>query len=655
MPCADQAASRLRVLIEDAEQNVYQIPEEALPRPKNCRTTESNSLLKFNFTEDPFTFSVIRPSTGDVLFNTSDSPLIFESQYVRLRTRLPPNPNLYGLGEHSDSFRLPTDDYVRTLWNADSANLPPGNLYGSHPVYFEHRSTGTHGVFLANSNGMDIRIDTTDSCQYLEYNTLGGVLNLYFFAGPEPASVSKQYAEVVGLPAMVPYWTLGFHQSKYGWPSIDHVAEVVANYSAEGIPLETVWGDIDYMDQRRDFTTDPARYPLDKVRQFVDQLHRNGQQYVQILDPGIIRLEGYGPYDRGAEQGVFLRAADGSFYRGRQWPGEVVWPDWFAPATQHWWTAEIQAFYDPETGIDVGGLWVDMNEVSNMCSNPDCADQRHERSLNTHLLHRQSEQKKLGLPNRDLLNPPYRISNRLGDLSAWTLATNLTNADGTTQYDTHNLYGSMMVTATRNALLARRPGIRPFVLTRSTFSGTGRVAAHWSGDNNSTSSHYLLSITHALSFSALHATPMVGSDVCGFNSATTPRLCACWTAMAAFHPFMRNHADITAPDQEVYRWPEVADVARRALEENFEILVAPAEDGTAKGELYLDDGERLEVADERAEINFSWDGRTFAATGVFGYGTDVVVESVVVLGECAQQAKVREGPWGLREAFEFQI
>ncbi|KAL2136854.1 hypothetical protein VTI74DRAFT_580 [Chaetomium olivicolor] len=760
-----QTDTRLHVLIEDADYQVYQIQEHVLPRPKSQNTNASGAALNFSFTRNPFTFNITRASTGEVLFDTSDSPLNFESQYIRLRTSLPQNPNIYGLGEHSDDFRLPTDNYTRTLWNAESPFIPNKvNLYGSHPVYFDHRgSAGTHGVFLLNSNGMDIRIAKTESGQqYLEYNIIGGVLDFYFLAGPEPAAVSKQYAEVVGLPAMMPYWTLGFHQCKYGWQTLEHVAQVAANYSAAGIPLETVWGDIDYMDARRDFTTDPTRYPLDKVRAFVDSLHANGQHYVQILDPGINRVDNYGPYNRGSEKGAFLRAADGSFYRGLQWPGEVVWPDWFAPNTQDWWTSEIRSFYDPSTGINVDGLWTDMNEASNMCPDMTCLTSSSASSYNPlskPAPRSSSSPPKLGLPDRDLLNPAYHIASHRGPLSAFTLYTNITNSDGTHQYDTHNLYGSMMATATYNALVSRSPTKRPFVLTRSTFAGTGRVAAHWFGDNASTWDHYRTAIRQMLAFAAMHAMPMVGSDVCGFNMAAQEKMCARWATMAAFQPFYRNHADVSAPDQEFYRWPLVADVARKAIgvryrlldyiytalwraseegspvvsplwfwypgdaatwgvqtqwvlgeallvspvveddaqsrvvntgevkrvdgvgwgdipvhirggtivpmrvrsanttvelrRQNFEITVAPGADGTAKGELYLDDGESLDVGNRKSVISFRWDGMTLEVSGTFGYATDVVIERVVVLGE--GEPRRAEGPWGLRKAFAFRL
>lgn len=87
---------------------------------------------------------------------------------------------------------------------------------------------------------MDFKIDTTGG-QHLEYNILGGVLDFYFLAGPSPVEVAQQYSEVSQKSALQPYWGLGFHQCKYGYRDVYWVAEVVANYSAAGIPLETMW------------------------------------------------------------------------------------------------------------------------------------------------------------------------------------------------------------------------------------------------------------------------------------------------------------------------------------------------------------------------------------------------------------------------------
>lgn len=165
-----------------------------------------------------------RKTSGEVLFDTTGNKLVFESQYVYLKTQLPDKPHLYGLGEHSDPFMLNTTKYTRTIWTRDSYSIPQGeNLYGAHPIYFEHRKdSGTHGVFLLNSNGMDIYIDD-EGGQFLEYNIIGGVLDFYFMAGPSPQDVARQYAEVAGLPLMTPYWGLGYHQCRYGYRDVYQV------------------------------------------------------------------------------------------------------------------------------------------------------------------------------------------------------------------------------------------------------------------------------------------------------------------------------------------------------------------------------------------------------------------------------------------------
>ncbi|KAI2632940.1 glycoside hydrolase family 31 protein [Xylaria nigripes] len=601
-----QSETRLRVNIYDADLQVYQIQESVLPRPSGHGVRASDAGIKFALTEEPFSFSISRTNSGEVLFDTSGIKMVFESQYVRLRTRLPKNPNLYGIGEHSDSFRLSTDNYTRTLWNTESPFIPrKSNLYGSHPNYLEHRGeSGSHGVALLNANGMAVIINKTDSGdQYLEYNTLGGVLDFYFLSGPSPTDVSKQYAEVVGLPAMMSYWTFGFHQCKYGWPDVLYEAEVVTNYSAANIPLEVLWADIDYMDHRQIYTTDPERYPLHKMRELVETLHQRGQKYVMMLDPGVHRLDSYAPYRRGIEANTFIKAADGSPYRGVQWAGEVVWPDWLGNNTQNWWTDEILRFFDSETGIDIDGAWNDMNEVSNFCPDINCDPaqvaidsndppeptsiprndtgrpipgfpddfQPGETRKPLHTRKNSAGDMK-GLPNRNLFKPAYRLNNHQGDLSVRTLYTNNTNADGTVQYDTHNMHGLMMINATRNALLTRRPKSRPFILTRSTFAGAGKKAAHWFGDNASTWDDYRTTISQMLSFASVHSMPMVGSDVCGFNDAAQEKMCARWALLGAFQPFYRNHADIASPSQEFYRWELVTQAAQKAIAARYQLL-----------------------------------------------------------------------------------
>jgi alpha-glucosidase len=50
-------------------------------------------------------------------------------------------------------------------------------------------------------------------------------------------------------------------------------------------------------------------------------------------------------------------------------------------------------------------------------------------------------------------------------------------------FDVHNLYGYMQSKPTYKAVETNANETRPFVISRSTFLGSGKYGGHWTGEN----------------------------------------------------------------------------------------------------------------------------------------------------------------------------
>uniref|UniRef100_A0A8B7TU07 alpha-glucosidase n=1 Tax=Castor canadensis TaxID=51338 RepID=A0A8B7TU07_CASCN len=511
----NQTPSRLRFKITDPNNERYEVPHQFVK--EFTGHTLSETLYDVEVAEKPFSIKVTRKSNNKVLFDTSIGPLVYSNQYLQISTKLP-SEYMYGLGEHNHK-RFRHDLYWKT-WPIFTRDEAPGdnnhNLYG-HQTFFmciEDITGKSFGVFLMNSNAMEILIQPTP---IVTYRVIGGILDFYIFLGDTPEQVVQQYQELVGLPAMPPYWALGFQLSRWNYQSLDVVKEVVQRNREAGIPYDVQITDIDYMEDKKDFTYDHNTF--NGLPEFVKDLHEHNQKYVIILDPAISitnRSNGdpYETYERGNEKHVWVNESDGTTALiGEVWPGLTVYPDFTNPDCIDWWAEECYTFHKE---VEYDGIWIDMNEVSSFI------------------------QGSLKGCNDNKLNYPPFIPGILDKLMySKTLCMDAVQKWGK-HYDVHSLYGYSMAIATEKAVEKVFPDKRSLILTRSTFAGTGYHATHWLGDNAASWEQMEWSITGMLEFN-MFGMPLVGADICGFLYDTTEELCRRWMQLGAFYPYSRNH------------------------------------------------------------------------------------------------------------------
>ncbi|CAF3331628.1 unnamed protein product [Rotaria socialis] len=518
-----ETAQRFRLRIYDSTEKRFEVPLQVPAIETKANATD----YEVSLSQTPFAILVKRKSTRGILFDSSASPLIYADQFIKFSSHLS-SPFLYGLGEHRQPLLINVTNEWRklTFWARDIGPAEGVNLYGVHPfhinVEMNHNNTQTnfHGQFFLNSNAMDVDLQPLPA---ITYTTIGGIIDLYLFTGPTAQDVIQQYWDVIGKPAMPAYWSLGFHLCRWGYNNIDNLRAVVQRMRAAEFPYDVQWTDIDAMSSHLDFTYDQTNF--NGLPDLIHSLQSEGKHYVNIIDPGISSTQPsgtYPPYDDGMKRAIFMTKFNSTEpITGQVWPGLTVFPDFTNASTIEWWTNIAATFHDI---VPFDGIWIDMNEPSNFIDGSQD-----------------------GCTNNSLDKPPF-VPNVVGSsLSAKTLCPSAQHALSF-HYNLHNMFGYFEAKATNLALQTIRQK-RAFVLSRSSFAGSGQYTAHWTGDNRATFEDMYFSIPAILSFN-MFGVPNVGADICGFGLDTTEELCTRWMQLGAFYPFMRNHNAIGQKDQD---------------------------------------------------------------------------------------------------------
>ena len=487
--------------------------------------------------EKEFFFEVSDPNGGYML-STKNQPLIYTKNFLQLRTIIR-GRRVYGIGERVDTFELPEGVY--TMYSRDQASQgdngkPPGhNVYGVHPFYMVQLEADNKyaGVFILNSNAMDFKFRRFGDLLEFDHLLAGGVIDMFVIKGGDPLSIVREYHNIIGKAAPVPYWAFGFHQCRWGYRNQRDLEDVVERFEELAIPLDAMWTDIDYMYKYRDFTLDLDRYPT--MTDFIGDLHKKHKKFVPILDAGI-GIGDYDTFNEGVEGNLFIKSKKtGKYLVGIVWPGYSAYPDFLHPNTSDWWQKGLNKLYQL---LAFDGLWLDMNEASNFCDG-ECPDHLH------WLL------QQWPMPLGEFDNAIYIPGHRM--LQTHLISTDALHypegEDPIPEYNLHSMFGFYETRETYNFFAKRNQ--RPFIISRSTFAGSGQFTSHWLGDNWS-QWPFLRHSVAGIYNSQIFGIPFVGADICGFLGEMQLEMCERWVQLGAFYPFMRDHNNFTDPSQEFY-------------------------------------------------------------------------------------------------------
>ena len=434
---------------------------------------------------------------------------------------IPEGTSIYGGGEVTGP--LLRNGKTIKLWNTDSGAYGVDNgkrLYQSHPWMMGVRKDGTAFGILFDTSW---KAELSCTNQKIELKSEGVPFRVFIIDRDSPQAVVRGLSELTGTMPMIPRWALGYQQSRFSYTPANRVIEIADTFRQKKIPCDVIWMDIDYMDGYRIFTFNPTTFPNPKAVN--RDLHIRGFHSAWMIDPGAKVDPDYFVYKSGTENDIWVKTADGKNFTGDAWPGAAAFPDFTYPKANKWWRSLYKDFL--AQGVD--GVWNDV----------------HEPQIND-------------TPNKTM--PENNFHRGGGKIPAGTHL----------QY--HNVYGFLMVKASREGIMDVRPEKRPFILTRSNFLGGQRYAATWTGDNGSSWDHLKMSVPMSLTL-GLSGQPFSGADIGGFLFNANADLFGNWIGFGAFYPFARGHACAGTNNKEPWAFgKEIEDASRIALERRYILL-----------------------------------------------------------------------------------
>lgn len=452
--------------------------------------------------------------------------------------RMKEEDRIYGLGENIRGINKRGWIYESKCSDDPEHKEDKRALYGAHN-FFTVDGSVQFGVFVDYPGILTFDVGYTRR-EELKITASDWNMDIYIITGTDMKDIVKQFRQLVGRSFIAPLWAFGYGQSRWSYMNADEVRGVVKKHRELGIPLDSVYLDIDYMERYKDFTLNEEAFP--EFAEFNKEMKEQHIHLVPIIDAGVKQEDGYPVYEEGLEKGYFCKKEDGSPFVAAVWPGKALFPDMMNREAREWFGNQYQFLLDQ--GVE--GFWNDMNEPSIFYT-----EDRLKEVLEK-LADYKGKNLDLELYN-EFTGLVFGLSNNVEDYKMF-----YHNIDGKkVRHDrVHNLFGYNMTRAAGEAFERLEPEKRILMFSRSSYIGMHRYGGIWTGDNKSWWSHILLNLKMIPSLN-MCGFLYTGADLGGFGADTTEDLVLRWLALGIFTPLMRNHSAMGTRVQEAYRFEDL--------------------------------------------------------------------------------------------------
>ena len=158
---------------------------------------------------------------------------------------------VYGLGETMGKLNKRGGRYIS--FNTDTADHTDSNpsIYASHNLLIVDGAE-KFGVFFDTPARVTFEIDYRGSGQILVICDTRDLV-LYQIENDSPYAITRDLLRAIGPCYLPPLWAFGYGQSRFGYDKEQDFRNVAGSHEENGIPLDYICMDIDYMEKFKDF------------------------------------------------------------------------------------------------------------------------------------------------------------------------------------------------------------------------------------------------------------------------------------------------------------------------------------------------------------------------------------------------------------------